>query len=103
MSHWLQIVVATPAHSNVAGPLTDRTEMPCACWRGAVRSPRLESLLFVTIAVLRPGDMQVTLKGKISQTQQHQQTRNQLFTPLALVVFGVKPGHTTSLDIIRQL
>ena len=37
MSHWLQVVVATPAHSAIAGPLTYRSELPlaparwCAC------------------------------------------------------------------------
>ena len=30
MSHWLQIVVATPAHSAIAGPLTYRSAMPLA-------------------------------------------------------------------------
>ena len=28
MSHWLQVVVATPAHSAIAGPLTYSSEMP---------------------------------------------------------------------------
>ncbi|MEC5211797.1 primosomal protein N' (replication factor Y) [Polaromonas sp. CG_9.5] len=28
MSHWLQVVVATPAHSAIAGPLTYRSELP---------------------------------------------------------------------------
>ena len=30
MSHWLQIVVATPAHSAIAGPLTYRSAVPLA-------------------------------------------------------------------------
>jgi primosomal protein N' (replication factor Y) len=30
MTHWLSIVVATPAHSSVAGPLTYRSEWPLA-------------------------------------------------------------------------
>jgi primosomal protein N' (replication factor Y) len=30
MSHWLDIVVATPAHSSVAGPLTYASESPLA-------------------------------------------------------------------------
>jgi len=28
MSHWLQVVVATPAHSAIAGPLTYRSDFP---------------------------------------------------------------------------
>jgi primosomal protein N' (replication factor Y) len=28
MTHWLSVVVATPAHSSVAGPLTYRSELP---------------------------------------------------------------------------
>ena len=28
MSHWLQVVVATPAHSAIAGPLTYRSDLP---------------------------------------------------------------------------
>ena len=28
MSHWLQVVVATPAHSAISGPLTYRSELP---------------------------------------------------------------------------
>ncbi|MGA8784015.1 MAG: primosomal protein N', partial [Polaromonas sp.] len=28
MSEWLQVVVATPAHSAIAGPLTYRSELP---------------------------------------------------------------------------
>ena len=28
MSHWLQVVVATPAHSAIAGPLTYRSDVP---------------------------------------------------------------------------
>ncbi|MEP6589249.1 MAG: DEAD/DEAH box helicase, partial [Polaromonas sp.] len=28
MSHWLQIVIATPAHSAIAGPLTYRSDLP---------------------------------------------------------------------------
>ncbi|HEY3047155.1 MAG TPA: hypothetical protein VGJ72_06795, partial [Polaromonas sp.] len=27
-SNWLQVVVATPAHSAIAGPLTYRSELP---------------------------------------------------------------------------
>ena len=30
MSHWLQVVVATPAHSAIAGPLTYRSAVPLA-------------------------------------------------------------------------
>ncbi len=30
MSHWLQVVVATPAHSAIAGPLTYRSSLPLA-------------------------------------------------------------------------
>jgi len=30
MTHWLSVVVATPAHSAVAGPLTYRSELPLA-------------------------------------------------------------------------
>ena len=28
MSYWLQVVVAAPAHSGIAGPLTYRSELP---------------------------------------------------------------------------
>jgi primosomal protein N' (replication factor Y) len=30
MSHWLQVVVAAPAHSSIAGPLTYQSELPLA-------------------------------------------------------------------------
>src|SRR6187402_97904 len=30
MSHWLQVVVAAPAHSSIAGPLTYQSESPLA-------------------------------------------------------------------------
>ena len=58
MSHWLQIVVATPAHSAIAGPLTYRSAMPLSAG-SLVRVPfgRREVLGVVWDVLPDSGDM----------------------------------------------
>ena len=61
MSHWLQVVVATPAHSAIAGPLTYRSELP-HCPGTLVRVPfgRREVLGVVWNVLQDSGDMKET-------------------------------------------
>ena len=67
MSHWLDIVVATPAHSNVAGPLTYESESLLSTGQ-LVRVPlgRREVLGVVWAQRTDPGELSVAQRNSVA-------------------------------------